>query len=231
MEIIDTRNALAAKSHKTTLEELKREGKDEVKVIKASDVASMIHETVCSVLKDTEMLSEEELQVLVDQGQVQFKYLVHERQRERNKLEDQLSQVRAELDRAMSRVQELEGLLAAKPAGPDAATSEVMQKLVQEMAAMKGGGGGDGAGGGGVDAMTSALDKLSTTMNERLEKFGRKMGVSSATEAQDIDFGALYNRDDEVAMESNMDNVEAKKKTGGGIADNLAKLKKLKGQD
>jgi hypothetical protein len=36
-------------------------------------------------------------------------------------------------------------------------------------------------------------------------------------------------RDDGKSLESNMDNIQVKQKSGGGIAGNLARLKKLKG--
>ena len=84
------------------------------------------------------------------------------------------------------------------------------------------------AAGGGGD-LSAAIDKLAGSLNDRLEKFGRKMGISSAVESdQPIDFGGMF-RDVDKTVESNMDNIKVKQKSGGGIAANLAKLKKLKG--
>ena len=76
--------------------------------------------------------------------------------------------------------------------------------------------------------LTAALDKMAATLNERLDKFGKKIGVSSAVDAGEVNLDALFNDDLEV-MESNMDSVEVKQKTGSGIAANLERLKKLKG--
>ncbi len=67
-------------------------------------------------------------------------------------------------------------------------------------------------------------------IHDRLDQFGRKMGISSAVDAEQVDFKAMFDKDD-TKLESNMDEVEVKKKTGGGIAGNLARLKKLKGGD
>jgi hypothetical protein len=71
---------------------------------------------------------------------------------------------------------------------------------------------------------------LTGSLNDRLENLGRKMGVSSAVESDSpIDFGGMFDDDLQVELESNMDNIKVKTKSAGGIAANLAKLKKLKG--
>ena len=44
-----------------------------------------------------------------------------------------------------------------------------------------------------------------------------------------VDFGGMFREDVDQSLESNMDDIQLKQKAGGGIADNLAKLKKLKG--
>src|SRR5262249_46058627 len=76
--------------------------------------------------------------------------------------------------------------------------------------------------------VTAALEKLAGSLNDRLEKLGKKMGISAAVEGGELKFDGLL-KDADKALESNMDNVEIKQKAGGGIAANLAKLKKLKG--
>jgi len=54
------------------------------------------------------------------------------------------------------------------------------------------------------------------------------MGISSAVEADSVNLEGLF-RDDGKQVESNIDSVETKQKSGGGIAANLERLKKLKG--
>lgn len=77
---------------------------------------------------------------------------------------------------------------------------------------------------------TAAIEKLAGSLNDRIEKIGKKMGVSAAVEADaPLDFGNLFKDDGGKSLESNMDNIEVKQKSGGGIAANLARLKKLKG--
>ncbi|MGA0059041.1 MAG: hypothetical protein ACO3RU_05585 [Planctomycetota bacterium] len=79
------------------------------------------------------------------------------------------------------------------------------------------------------DALTQALERLTSSMNERLEKMGRKMGISSAVEADQSSLDGLFANLDEQRVESNFDAVEVKQRQTGGIAANLARLKKLKG--
>jgi hypothetical protein len=81
-----------------------------------------------------------------------------------------------------------------------------------------------------VPDFSAALEKLTGSLNDRLESIGKKMGISSAVESDTpLDFGGMFNSDDEVKLESNMDNIKVKQTSAGGIAANLARLKKLKG--
>ena len=112
-------------------------------------------------------------------------------------------------DLLMSMVQEMANLKAS-----------LMQREAQERAP---------AAPAGVD-FTAAIEKLTGSLNDRIEKIGKKMGVSSAVESDaPLDFGGLFKDDGGSSLESNMDNIEVKQKAGGGIAANLARLKKLKG--
>lgn len=77
--------------------------------------------------------------------------------------------------------------------------------------------------------VSAAIEKLATSLNDRFEKLGKKMGISSAVGGdQPVDLGGLFKGAD-AGLESNINNVETKQKSGGGIAANLARLKKLKG--
>lgn len=80
----------------------------------------------------------------------------------------------------------------------------------------------------GLD-VSAAIEKLASSLNDRFEKLGRKMGISSAVgNDQPVDLGGLF-KDSGPGLESNINNVESKQKAAGGIAANLARLKKLKG--
>jgi len=77
--------------------------------------------------------------------------------------------------------------------------------------------------------ISAAIEKLANSLNDRFEKLGKKMGISSAVgNDQPVDLGRLFKSAD-AGLESNINTVETKQKSGGGIAANLARLKKLKG--
>jgi hypothetical protein len=121
--------------------------------------------------------------------------------------------------------------------GGNAPSGELLMSMVQEMANLKASlmqrdaqeRAPASAPAAGAD-FTAAIEKLTGTLNDRIEKIGKKMGVSSAVESDaPLDFGGLFRDDGSKSLESNMDDIEVKQKAGGGIAANLARLKKLKG--
>lgn len=154
--------------------------------------------------------------------------------------EQQLADSAQQLQAAETRIEELEtasrqDATPAPTVAPGGANADMVMALMQEVANLKAGMGnaqpqagtpqGDGAD------LAGALDKIAGTLNDRLEQFGKKMGISAAVDAGDVDYSALFKEDGTKDIESNMDNVKVKSKQGGGIAANLARLKKLKGGD
>jgi hypothetical protein len=108
--------------------------------------------------------------------------------------------------------------------------SQLLQ-LMNQVLALKAGGAAEpaSASAGNLDSLTSALEKMTSTFEQRLEKFGKKLGVSGAVEVDPAQLDGLLKHMDDVKLESNMSDVDVKKKSGAGIAGNLARLKKLKG--
>lgn len=80
-----------------------------------------------------------------------------------------------------------------------------------------------------VDRLAAALGKLTQSMTDKMESIGRKMGISGAVESGPVNLDGLFKDLDKQKVESNLDSMEVKSKQAGGIAANLAKLKKLKG--
>ena len=116
-----------------------------------------------------------------------------------------------------------------------AMTAELMMSMMQELATLKasmatGGGGAAAAQPAAAQDFTAALDKLAGTLNDRLDSIGKKVGISAAVGGDaPVDFGGIFKDDGDEPIESNMENIQVKQQSGGGIAANLAKLKKLKG--
>lgn len=249
MESFDSiKEALSARSRTATLDELRNEGRKRVRLIRAEHVAAMIREAVHAAVEQSGLVSPDDVEKLVDKSRQEFRSILKEREQEVQRaheteqeltdlqqrcaeLDQQLAAARAELARAHAAGPGAMPGAAAAPA-PTGASTELLMSLMQEMATMKASmmhpQPGSGAGAAGTD-VSAAIEKLTGSLNDRLEKLGKKMGVSAAVDGDaPVDFGGLF-KDSGKALESNIENIEVKQKAGGGIAANLARLKKLKG--
>lgn len=146
----------------------------------------------------------------------------------------ELEEARAEAEAAVAQLRSVRDraapTVAAAAPGP---SSDLLLSLVQEMATLKANlmhaQAAPTPAAPAAPDFSAAIEKLTGSLNDRLEKLGQKMGVSAAVGGdQPVDFGNLF-KDEGKKLESNMDNIEVKQKAGGGIAANLARLKKLKG--
>ena len=151
-----------------------------------------------------------------------------------------LASTRAELEQVRNELEAARELPppstpAAAPAAPQQAAMppEMMMSMMQELANLKASLAQQQPTAQPQQAapdFSAALDKLAGTLNDRLENFGKKMGISAAVGGDGpVDFGGMFKDDDDSKLESNMENIQVKQKAAGGIAANLAKLKKLKG--
>ena len=198
----DVKQALSARSRTATLDELRNEGRKRVRIIRAEHVASMITEAVNSAVEQSGLISPEEVKKLVDKSRQEFRSILKEREQEVQETNDAQEQLEAR----------------------DREIAELKQRLAQ-MTGGKGGGASVPVSGD----LSAVLAKIEGSINDRLEKIGKKMGVSAAVESDaPVDFTGLFKEADK-QLESNMENIEVKKTEGGGIAANLARLKKLKG--
>lgn len=249
----DVKEALSAKSRTATLDELRNEGRRKVRLIKAEHVAAMVTEAVNMAVEASGLIPQSEVDKLVDKSRQEFKDILLEREQEQQQareLKEQLERKEAELGRLSAQLHEVQQALEATQGELDnarqglagvelqltegqptaskggAGANQMMAMMMKELASLKASMEQPKAA-GGAD-LNAALEKLSGNLNDRLEKLGRKMGVSAAVEGGDLKFDGLF-KDDGKQLESNMDNIQVKKKEGGGIAANLAKLKKLKG--
>lgn len=204
--IPDVKEALAARSKVANLDDLRNEGRKRVKVVRAEQVAEMIADAVKAALKDPRIVTRAAADRMVEEA--------------RREQAARIAELTGEIERLTHEQQ-----AAPAAGGANGANNELVMQLLQQFASAQGM--PQPAAAAGTD-LTSAIDKLSSSLNERLEKFGRKMGVSSAVETGPVKLDGLFKGDD-VKLESNIDAIEVKQKKSGGIAANLEKLKKLKG--
>lgn len=234
----EIKEALSARSRTATLDELRSEGRKRVRLIRAEHVAAMISEAVNAAVEQSGLVAPEEVEKLVDKSRQEFRSILREREQELQRAQDverALAEREQELDELKQRYAELSAQRPAGGGGGGGGSSELLMSMMQEMANLKASlmhqqsqPTAASAPAAGAD-FSAAIEKLAGTLNERLEKFGKKMGISAAVDSSaPVDFSGLF-RDGDKSLESNMDNIEVKQKAGGGIAANLARLKKLKG--
>lgn len=270
----DIKEALSTRARTATLDELRNEGKKRVRVVKAEHIAAMIEEAVHNALESSGFVAPAEVEKLVDRSRQEFRAILKEREAEVQRAHDaqeslaareqELADLRQQLDALQRSLQATEQALtearAAQAAAEQAAeqavqqaveaaeaasapaaapapgvNAELLMSMMHEMANMKAALQAQQAQPQAAQPATAAVDvsaaieKLAGSLNDRLEKLGRKMGVSAAVGGdQPLDLGGLF-KDDGPAVESNINNIESKQKAAGGIAANLARLKKLKG--
>jgi hypothetical protein len=199
----DVRDALSARSRTATLEELASEGRKRVRLIKPEHVAAMITAAVHAAIEQSGLIPQEEADKLVENSRQEFRTLMNDRARELRRLDELEQLVRTrdeELAQVRSQLESRGGVAGAAAAGTVVAGTDV----------------------------SAALEKLAGSLNDRLEKLGKKMGISAAVEGEQVNLEGLF-KDTGKQLESNMENIQVKQKAGGGIAANLEKLKKLKG--
>jgi hypothetical protein len=211
----DVKQALSARARTATLDELRSEGRKQVRVIKAEHIAALIQEAVHTAIERTGLIPKEEAVGLVERSRQEFRALLKEREDELKRateVEELLKEREEELQRLGSELQDARAALTT----------------IEQTRGAAGAAGATGAAVGVTPDLSAALEKLAGSLNERLETIGKKMGVSAAVEGGDVKLDGLFKHDDK-KFESNIENVQIKQRAGGGIAANLERLKKLKG--
>lgn len=248
----EVKEALSARSRTATLDELRNEGRRKVRLIRAEHVAAMISEAVHSAIEMSGLIPKDEADRLVESSRQEFRNILkereaevlraqeveeqlHERERELREAQAELAAAREAIAALESRPTAAPGVVGAAPAAAGAmpgASPEMLYMLMNELANLKASmaqpSPAQAPAAAAAPDLSAALEKLTGTLNDRLEQFGRKMGISSAVEGGEVSFDGLF-KDTGKQLESNMENIQVKQKAGGGIAANLAKLKKLKG--
>jgi len=256
---IDVLASLEAKAKETSLEELSRRGKKRLRTIRAKDVAAMIHDAIETALTDTDWVSPEKVEELVAKSKSEFERVHQEWDQERRvadareaeaallrarcaEYEARIEELQARLDYANQQLAGSMGGQAAvpmAPAGsgaPGAPTPMAPGQPAQPGVPMQPGAPGQQAE-IHSDGMTTAeellaskLDSIAGALDAKLEKMGKKMGISAAVGDEAADLEALFKDGlDDGDVESNIDTVELEKRESGGIAANLERIKKLKG--
>lgn len=153
------------------------------------------------------------------------------------------AQARAEKEALLVQMGELKQAAAAMQAQPAAAPApaptaspemmEMLKTLASELGSVKAGlkevatrPAETGAGGTADKAVADKMAEFSKDLAERLDRIGKKVGISSGSEAGEVVLDNIFNNQE--TLESNMENVEVKERRGSGIGGALERIKNLR---
>jgi hypothetical protein len=228
---IDVLAALEATAKQASLESLAKSGKKNFRVIRGRDVAHMVQEAVQRALASSEWIAPEKVAALKAEAEREFAEVESERQAEHRRT----AELERELERLRGRIAELESP-SGRPASGDTATAVMMMRMMEELHTLRQqvpstAGGMPAQATGNVETLLDKkLQQIVGSLDDRLDKLGRKMGISTAIDTASVDFAGLVNKTvaESDNLESNVDNVGTEKRDSAGIGANLDRIKKLR---
>ncbi|MSR48334.1 MAG: hypothetical protein EXS13_14945 [Planctomycetes bacterium] len=250
----DVRNELQLRSTRTTLDELRRKGLDQVRVIRSSQILDLIERAVdrafelrgaatppedrAGLLKDSAAIFRDMLRSEMEkqQGTAQksldeLKERVGQGALELRKLEERLVERDGQLSESRARQAELDAELRVLRQRAQAGTSQdlldELKSLRKEIARPVPVAVQATAVAAESGAVERRLQSLGAELSSQLERIGRKVGASSVAEEAPVDLAGLFQSIPE--LEGNLDAVEAKERKGSDVTDALARMKSLRG--
>jgi len=249
-KLLDVREVLRRNSYTTSLSDLMRRGRDRVRVVHANQIAALIEEAVYRILGDRG--GEGEVAEAVERTRAEFDELLEQRARElaeaRAALKDvdrtraALANLEQECDRlreAESRAQEecdaLRQALESGSPGAGASSGSLLQmvsRLHEELSGIRSSLGGAKGAAGEAQAPTGDIEKkieaIASRLGDRLDRIGRKVGVSSAVEVDPAVLDRMFENEPE--LESNLENLQMHEERGGDVSDAVEKARNLRRQ-
>jgi hypothetical protein len=240
----DVRNELQSRSTRTTLDELKKKGLEQVRVIRSSQILELIEQAVDRALarrgESADPAARQEL--LQNSAQIFRDLLRSEMQQGRaaddqriDAMKSQMERYAAEMRALVDQVAQKDALVAeakARQAELEAELRVLRQRsqagspedLLEELRALRKEIGKQPAPAAAV-GLEQKLQNLGQELTSQIERIGRKVGIGAAEESP-ADISGLFTSIPE--LESNLDAVEAKERKGSDVADALARMKSLK---
>jgi hypothetical protein len=235
----DVQNELQSRSTRTTLDELKKKGLEQVRVVRSSQILELIEKAVLRALAQRgEAADPAARQELMQNSANIFRDMLRtEMQQQRGAEDKRLEEMRAEMKRMNEILAQKDAAVSesrAKQAEMDAELRVLRQRsqggspedLLDELRALRrdiGKGPAPAQASGGIE---QKLQSLGAELSSQIERIGRKVGIA-ATEDTQADITGLFTSIPE--LESNLDSVEAKERKGSDVTDALARMKSLRG--
>jgi hypothetical protein len=248
---MDVRNELQTRSTRTTLDELKRKGLEQVRVIRSSQILDLIEQAVDralarrgatdapvereGLLKDSAAIFRDMLRTEMQQqqGQAQksldeLKGRLDQGSADMRQHEERLAEKDRQLAESLARQAELDAelrtLRSRQQAGSSQDLLDELRSLRKDIARPVAPAAGTSEAAGG--AIEQRLNSLGAELASQIEKIGRKVGVAPADETP-VEIGNLFQSIPD--LEGNLDAVEAKERKGSDVSDALARMKSMRG--
>ena len=232
----DVRNELQSRSTRTTLDELKKKGLEQVRVIRSSQILELIEQAVDRALaRRGEVADPATRQELMQDSANIFRDLLRTEMKQQRGSDDKHA---AELNRLQEQLAAKEAVVAesrAKQAELDAELRVLRQRaqagspedLLDELRALrKEIGKPQAPAAAPTGAIEQKLQTLGAELTSQIERIGRKVGIAATDDTQ-ADISGLFTSIPD--LESNLDAVEAKERKGSDVSDALARMKSLRG--
>ena len=242
----DVRSELQTRSTRTTLDELKKKGLEQVRVIRSSQVLELIEKAVdralerrgesadpatrSALMQDSTKIFRDMLRTEMQQARGvddkrndEMRAQMEKHAGEMRGLLDQLAQKDTQVSEARAKQAELDAELRVLRQRSQAGSPE---DLLDELRALrKEIGKPQLAAAAPPGAIEQKLQSLGAELTSQIERIGRKVGVASAEETQ-ADISGLFTSIPD--LEGNLDAVEAKERKGSDVSDALARMKSMR---
>jgi Tfp pilus assembly protein FimV len=251
----EVRSELNSRSTKTTLDELKRKGLEQVRVIRSSQILQLIERAVDGALarRGEQLAPHERNGVVEDSSKILKEMMRVEMEAARNLDHQKLDEMRSAMAQAQTQLVQMADEIAtrdaqlneaqAKQAELDAELRVIrgrqsgsspqdlldeLRALRQEIHAKPTAAPAPSAGTEAAGAIADKLASLGAELSSQIDRIGRKVGVSSAEdEAPTAELANLF-ASSIPELESNMDSVESEERKGSDVSDALARMKSLR---
>jgi|SRR6185369_16411266 uncharacterized protein YhaN len=249
----EVRSELNSRSTRTTLDELKKKGLEQVRVIRSSQILQMIERSVevalakrganlspkerDGVVADSSKVLNEMMRAEMTTARAQDAKKIDEMRAAMSALQQQVTAKEALIAEAAAKTAELDAeLRVIKSRAPGSSPTDLLDELRalrQEIHAKPSAPApaavvaGDPATQG---AIAEKLASLGAELSSQIDRIGRKVGVAASSGGDDVPTAELASlfASSIPEVESNMDSVEAKESKGGDVGDALARMKSMK---
>jgi len=253
----EVRSELNSRSQRTTLDELKKKGLEQVRVIRSSQILQLIERAVEVALarRGQSLPADERSGVVEDSSKILKEMMRAEMEAARALDHEKLEEMRNAIGEAQAQMTQMQQEVAAKDALLNEAQAKQAeldaelrviktrapgsspQDLLDELKALRqeihqrpaaAAAPAPTASAEAAGALAEKLATLGAELSSQIERIGRKVGVAAPEDdASTAELANLFAASIP-ELENNMDSVEAEERKGSDVSDALARMKSLR---